>query len=392
MNRRLVLDLTVPLHRFDLRVAWETDEPALGVFGPSGAGKTTLLLAIAGLRRDARGRVHAGGADWLDSGRGIDRPPEARGVGYVPQDGLLFPHRTVLGNVLAGGRRASSRGRPGIDPERVLEILELGALRDRGVGELSGGERQRVALGRALCSGPELLLLDEPLAGLDLPLRRRILNDLLAIRDTFGLPTLLVTHDPTEARVLSREVCVLAAGRVVARGSPQELFARPEVLPLARSAGADNLLEGVIVERRDGSAVVELRPGLRIVVPADGLDVGTRLSVGVRAEDLILAIGAPSGLSARNRIAGRVREVRETPPGRPQDGDRAGTGEVLVLVDAGSLPAPLVVSITAEAQRQLGVRPGIEVLLLFKAGACRVLAARRGPWAGSGDPPSKGDG
>lgn len=365
MTPILQMRVTVPLDRFALEVAWETGEPALGVFGPSGAGKTTLLLALAGLRRDARGTIRFGGETWLDDARRLDRPPEARGVGYVPQDALLFPHRDVTGNLLAGRRRARARGGGGIDPERVMEILELGPLRHRSVADLSGGERQRLALGRALCSGPGLLLLDEPLAGLDLGLRRRILNDLLAIREAFGLPTLLVSHDPTEVRVLSREVAVLSGGRVVARGTPDEVFTRPEVLPLARPEGIDNLLEGTVVERRDGTALIELEPGLAILVPAAEAARADRLTIGVRAEDLILAIGAPAGLSARNRIPGRVREARA-----------AAGGEVLVLIEAGRRRIPLCVSITTEAERQLGIRPGAEVLVLFKTGACRVLAAR----------------
>jgi molybdate transport system ATP-binding protein len=366
-STRFDLDLAVPLDRFELRVRWETDEPSLGVFGPSGAGKTTLLLALAGLRRGARGRIRFGGETWLDTERGVMRPPEARGIGYVPQDALLFPHRSVLGNILAGRRRARSGAAPAIDPQRVLDVLALRDLEHRSVADLSGGERQRVALGRALCSGPRLLLLDEPLAGLDLPLRRRVLNDLLAIREAFGLPTLFVSHDPAEVRVMSREVIVLSAGRMAGRGRPGEIFARPEIFPLARAEGMENVLQGVVVERSEGAAVMEMEPGLRVVVPGADLERGARVAIGLGAEDLILATGDPAGLSARNRIPGRIRDVR--PAG----------GEVLVVVDIGTGGVPLVVSITAEAERQLGIRPGREVLLLFKAGACRVIAARGAP-------------
>src|SRR5437899_8925254 len=167
----MVLDLTVPLDRFTLSIAWETSERFLGIFGPSGAGKTTILEAIAGLRRTARGVIRLDGRTCLDSERGIDLPPELRGVGYVPQDGLLFPHRDVFGNLLAGWRRAvqaaaplGSEPRRRLAPERVLEVLELASLARRPIATLSGGEQRRVALGRALCSGPDLLLLDEPLA------------------------------------------------------------------------------------------------------------------------------------------------------------------------------------------------------------------------------------
>ncbi|HKN46653.1 MAG TPA: ATP-binding cassette domain-containing protein, partial [Candidatus Polarisedimenticolia bacterium] len=167
MTREIVLDLTLSLERFSLSIRWETAETSLGIFGPSGAGKTTILESVAGLRR-AEGLIRVNGRTWLDSARGLYVPPERRGVGYVPQDALLFPHKNVVENVMSGQRRAERAARNGVAPHRVLDVLELAHLAGRHVASLSGGERQRVALGRALCSGPDLLALDEPLASLDL--------------------------------------------------------------------------------------------------------------------------------------------------------------------------------------------------------------------------------
>src|SRR5882672_887390 len=166
MSGGIDLDFRVPLGRFALSLVWKTADSSLGLFGPSGAGKTTALEAIAGLRRDAQGFIRVNDETWLDTSRGLRTPPEERGVGYVPQDTLLFPHRDVMGNLTAGRRRAERPGAKRLSAERVVEVLELGDLRSRAITTLSGGERQRVALGRALCSGPGLLLLDEPLASL----------------------------------------------------------------------------------------------------------------------------------------------------------------------------------------------------------------------------------
>jgi molybdate transport system ATP-binding protein len=185
------------------------------VFGPSGSGKTTCLEAVAGLGTPARGRIAVGGRTLFDCARRIDLPPRQRGVGYVPQDALLFPHMDVERNVLYGAPRASPGG---YSLAQVMEVLEAAPLLDRPVAGLSGGERQRIALARALVSSPDLLLLDEPLASVDLPLRRRIVAALGRIRDELGVPAIYVTHDAAELRSIADHVLVLEGGRVVASG------------------------------------------------------------------------------------------------------------------------------------------------------------------------------
>ncbi|HEX6199587.1 MAG TPA: ATP-binding cassette domain-containing protein [Thermoanaerobaculia bacterium] len=216
------LDLTLPLDRFVLRVAARLGAAA-AVVGPSGAGKTALLESIAGLR-PARGRVVVAGVVLQDSARGLRLPPERRRLGYVPQDGALFPHLSVRANLLFGRHRGAEDGHGGFGT--ITDALDLGPLLARYPRHLSGGERRRVALGRALLARPRLLLLDEPTAGLDPERSRRALAQVRAVRRELGVPLLVVTHRPEEAAALADEVLVLEEGRVEDAGPVDEVLRR----------------------------------------------------------------------------------------------------------------------------------------------------------------------
>lgn len=385
MNHRrsgLRLELVVPGDRFRVELAWATEEAALGLFGPSGAGKTTVLAALAGLRREARGRIEVAGRVWLDTARGVCLPPEQRGVGYVPQDGLLFPHLDVLGNLELGARRARRAGLAvgALTPQRVLAVLELEALARQPVTELSGGERQRVALGRALCSAPTLLLLDEPLASLDRPLRRRLLPYLLRLREELAVPSLYVSHEPSEVTLLADEVVVLAGGRLVARGQPAEVLAGRVFVGADGGDDLVNLLRGRVRAVAEALARVEIAPGVEIAVPAAGdLAVGRRMACELRAADILLAVGTPSGLSAQNVLAATIERV-DLVGGRAEPADSAAHGggappaAALVRVVLGQGEQPITVMVSRRALRELALAPGGAVRLIFKAQACRLLA------------------
>jgi molybdate transport system ATP-binding protein len=202
----IVRDLVLPLADFTLDVSLETSRGATALYGPSGAGKTTLLELIAGIRRPRSGRIEMDGRVVCDGGVWI--PPRHRRVGYVPQDDALFPHLSVRQNVFYGAAGAENAG-------DVIEVLEIGTLFDRRVQHLSGGERKRVALARALLTRPDLLLLDEPLAGVDLALRDRVLQYLVRVRDQLPVPTIYVTHHMQEVEAICEEIVVLERGRVV---------------------------------------------------------------------------------------------------------------------------------------------------------------------------------
>ena len=222
---KLVLrDVRLPLAHFDLQVDVEITRDVTALFGPSGAGKTTVLDLIAGLRRAASAWIELDGRVLTDRAAGREVPPRDRHIGYVPQDGALFPHLSVRGNLLFGRKRETGDGHA-FSVEHVVGVLDLEPFLERGIATLSGGERQRVALARALLSSPRLLLLDEPLAALDQDRKGRVLAYLRRVRDELRVPMLYVSHATDEVLALCDEALILERGRIVARGEPRALFA-----------------------------------------------------------------------------------------------------------------------------------------------------------------------
>jgi molybdate transport system ATP-binding protein len=213
----LALDIEKQLGAFGLSVRFQAAGGATALFGPSGAGKTSVVNMIAGLLPPDRGSIVLDGAILFDSTKRIDMPPHLRRIGYVFQEGRLFPHFSVRQN-LDYGRRISRLPRNAEEFERIVALLDIGHLLDRRPRLLSGGERQRVAVGRALLMQPRLLLLDEPLASLDAGHKREILPYLVRLRDEAKIPIVYVSHTPAEVRRIATTVVRLDAGRVVATG------------------------------------------------------------------------------------------------------------------------------------------------------------------------------
>lgn len=354
--------LRVPLDKFDLAADWTSHRRVVGLFGPSGSGKTTFLEAVAGLRRAATGFIRCDGRVWLESERGTKLPAEARGIGYVPQDHLLFPHHRVRGNLEFGRRRARLEGR---DFEavfaEVVDVLELGPLLTRRVTELSGGERQRVALGRALCSGPRLLMLDEPLASLDIELRHRILPFLLRVRDHFEIPILVVSHNPVELLALCEEVIALRAGQIVAQGTPTDVLTRADLYPSAAREGFENMLPATVAEHRRHATVVRLGAGgdaPAVTIPRIERPLAAQLTIGIPANDILVATQPVEGISARNFLRARVLTLREV------------EHKVVLTVELTGCDGPaIVIELTETAVEELTLAAGAHVWLVIKSSA-----------------------
>ena len=223
----LSLDVEKRLGEFLLAARFESESGVTALFGPSGAGKTSLINMIAGLVAPDRGRIMYRGKVLFDAAGKVNLPPYRRQFGYVFQDGRLFPHLTVRGN-LEYGRRMYRLRRDPAELERVVAMLDIGHLLHRRPGKLSGGERQRVAIGRALLIRPQLLLLDEPLASLDAARKAEIMPYLERLRDEAQVPMLYVTHQGEDARRLATAVVRVEAGRVAAVGGLELLTAAPQ--------------------------------------------------------------------------------------------------------------------------------------------------------------------
>jgi molybdate transport system ATP-binding protein len=213
----LAVDVEKQLGALKLAVRFDVARGVTALFGPSGAGKTSVVNMIAGLLTPDRGAVAIDGAVLFDAAHGIDVPPHRRRIGYVFQEGRLFPHLSVRQN-LDYGRRMSGRPREASEFDRIVALLDIGHLLGRRPRMLSGGERQRVAVGRALLMSPRLLLLDEPLASLDAAHKREILPYLVRLRDDAGIPMVYVSHTVAEVRRIATTVVQLDAGKVVAAG------------------------------------------------------------------------------------------------------------------------------------------------------------------------------
>ncbi len=278
------------------------------LFGRSGSGKTTVVNAVAGLLRPKAGRVSVDGWELFDTEKGLWLPPHKRRLGYIFQEGRLFPHLNVRQN-LAYGRWFAPRGARRENPDRVVEMLGIGHLLDRRPAGLSGGEKQRVAIGRALLASPRLILADEPLAALDDARKSEILPYFETLRDEVSVPILYVTHSAAEVARLATSVVALQDGKSVRHGPASEVLSDPSVAPAGvRAVGA--VLQ-VKVSRHHADGLTELNAGgTSLYLPHIPHQVGETLRIRIPAQEVILSRTRPVGLSALNILEGTVETIR----------------------------------------------------------------------------------
>jgi molybdate transport system ATP-binding protein len=353
----MTLDVAVTKHLgdFTLDAAFTSNNKVTALFGRSGAGKTTLVNLIAGLLKPDSGRIAVDGTPLVDTDARIFVPVHKRRVGYVFQEGRLFPHLSVRSNLLYGARadapaRTESLG-------RVVDLLGIGALLDRRPATLSGGEKQRVAVGRALLADPRLLLLDEPLAALDEERKAEILPYLERLTQEVGLPIVYVSHAIDEVAQLADTVVLLSDGKVAATGAVNDVLARLDLPDIAERLDAGTVLTATVTANDTKEGVTRLEhPAGTITLPLAHEAIGTKVRVRVRARDIALAIGEPGRISIRNRLAATITEIAPMP-----------SGAVDVKLDAGG--EPLVARITQDAARELELAPGKAVTALIKSAA-----------------------
>ena len=349
---------------FALEAAFASEGPLTALFGRSGAGKTTLINVVGGLIRPDWAQVAVGGETLVDTERGIAMPAYRRRLGYVFQEGRLFPHLTVRQN-LNYGLWFAPRAERTADFDRVVEMLGIGSLLERRPGRLSGGEKQRVAIGRALLASPRLLLMDEPLASLDEARKAEILPYIERLRDEARVPIVYVSHSVAEVARLATTVVLLSDGKVVAAGPVSDIMARIDLFPLTGRAEAGAVLETRVAAHDAASGLSHLQSAAgEIRVPLIDSPVGSHVRLRVRARDVILAVKPPEGISALNILPGMVNAVGA------EEGPLA-----IVGLDCGG--AAIVARVTKKSIQDLDLAPGRRVYAIVKSVAFERRAIGR---------------
>ncbi len=351
-----MLDVAVTARRgaFRLDAAFESDAPIVALFGRSGSGKTTLIESVAGLVRPESGRIVIDGRTLFDSARGVDLPPEARRIGYVFQESLLFPHLSVGAN-LSYGERLTAPGERFVSRARIVSLLGLEDLLPRRPRSLSGGEKQRVAIGRALLASPRILLMDEPLASLDAPRKAEILQYIELLRDELKLPIVYVSHALDEVTRLADRMVLMAEGRVLAQGSVAALMARRDLAPHTGRFEAGAVIEARVARLDEAYGLTILRfDGGELVAPNVDALPGEPVRVRIRARDVSLALARPVAVSIQNILAATVVSL---------SGEFGAIVDVRLAVGG----AALIARVTRKSADELGLAPGQHVYALVKA-------------------------
>jgi molybdate transport system ATP-binding protein len=337
---------------FRLDADFELQGDRIGIFGPSGSGKSTLVGLLAGLHRPDRGFISLDGEVIFDSRKRMNVPVEHRRIGMVFQRPHLFPHLSVRNNLMYGYRRCAHEHRK-ITLEGVVGVLQIEHLLDRGVRNLSGGEMQRVAIGRAVLSNPRLLVMDEPLSGLDDHLKFQIIPFLKGACETFGIPYLFISHSLLEMRIMTDKVLIVDQGHVAGQLTAEEL---------ARAAmgesrtGYTNILKPTFSHHLEGLSVYDWG-GRQLFISGSG-ELPEAL-FELSSTEIILFKRHPEAISARNLLKCRVADIFET-------GNRLG-----VELECGG--ERLIAEIVHQAAEDLGIISGCELYAAIKATAFRRL-------------------
>lgn len=342
---------------FNLDVSFTTNASVTALFGRSGAGKSTILNLIAGLSKPDNGSINLDGLTLFDSVSGVNLAAHKRGLGMVFQDARLFPHYDVKANLSyanwAGGRDAN------LEFSRVVELLGLTQLLDRKPQNLSGGEKQRVAIGRALLSNPQLLLLDEPLASLDIERKQTLLRFLKAIRDEFKIPMVLVSHDPMDVHQLAENLVLIDQGKVIEQGGVREVFARHSMQDMLGERNQSAIIEAQVSGYEQDYGLTILSVGSVAEDVSIRLYLESKVAKGslrllVHARDVALSLSKPIGTSLQNCLPAIIYDISVS-----------DDAHMMIRCDvAGQV---LFSRITQKSCDELRLEPGKQVFALIKS-------------------------
>ncbi len=351
--------IATTLESFTLDVDLNLERELVVIFGPSGAGKSMLLRTVAGLLSPESGRIVIGDHVIFDSEQGVDIPPQARQIGYMPQQYALFPHMSVAENIAYGLFKWDQSDRE----ERMQELIDLMRLSPivhRRPGEISGGEQQRTALARALAPNPNILLMDEPFAALDEVLREHLRQELLQIQRRYGIPILLVTHNLIEAYTLADRVIIFQAGRIAQEGTRDEIFRQPKTPQIAALMAMKNVIEVKVIQKEGTDFKIDWwgQPvNIRCVYDVED---SSSLYVGIRPEDIMIVRSRSKPLQQENDIFFNAKLVEDQALGFDHqltfqiDHPLATTHQLIVRVPH---PIFLRLQLRIGEERTLAIRP-----------------------------------
>lgn len=351
---------------FSLDIKCRIDAPVAGLFGPSGAGKSTLLAMIAGLVKPDTGHLYLDEDCLFDSKRGIDMPIHQRCIGFVFQDSRLFPHLNVQQNLEYGFKLLPEKSQH-LGFSKIVDLLEIGHLLAQKPHQLSGGEKQRIALGRALLTSPRLLLLDEPLASLDVRLKQQILPFLQRIKNELNIPMIYVSHAIDEVLYLTSQVAIMEQGKLLALGPFNEAIHHQRVLALAHSLGLENVLYAKILEKEAEDGYLTALIGYQsLYIPLKNPElhsISGNITVSIAASNIALSLNKVPGVTIQNQLACTVTAV-----------EHIGT-RMLVTVTLEASTSQLIAEVTARSVQDLQIDIGSKLYCLIKTQSIQPLAS-----------------
>ncbi len=356
------VNIKLPRKNFDVIISESFSDGITGIFGPSGSGKTSLLHSISGLATPESGCIKIGDRVVFDSEKKINIPVNKRNIGYVFQEGRLFPHMTVEKNLLYGLKKTAHKK---VSFNEVVELLNLGHLLKSKPAQISGGERQRTALGRSLLSSPDILLLDEPFSAVDMSLRNQILPFIIKIQQKVQVPILVVSHDLPDILKLTSTLFVIKGGACLGHGEYYNLLKVKGISDIFGAGTIVNSIDMTVLNTNPNSGLTMLgwrdHKDSEVLISCEKSKTnyieGQKIKIFINADDIALSTEKSNTISIQNQVYGSISEIIS----------KGST--LLCIIDAGF---KLVVEITAESQRRMGIYKGSNIWCLFKSVAIDV--------------------